>query len=875
MKSTELRKKFIEFFKSQQHLFKPSSPIVLKNDPTLLFVNAGMNQFKEFFLGNKIIKDTKVVNSQKCLRVSGKHNDLEEVGHDTYHHTMFEMLGNWSFGDYFKKEAIKLAWDFLTKELAISEDRLYVTYFQGDKKEKLDSDLETKSIWQNFLDDEKIIPGLKQDNFWEMGQVGPCGTSTEIHVDLRSEKEQQKINAKDLVNQDHPQVIEIWNIVFIEFNRKKNGSLELLSKKHVDTGMGFERLCMVMQNKQSTYDTDVFHDLISYVADFSGINYGDHLNTDIAIRVIVDHIRAIVFSIADGQLPGNTGAGYVIRRILRRAIRYGYNYLDFKTPFLYNLVDLLSKQFIDVFPELSQQKALIKNVIKQEEKLFLNTLGKGLELITATINKLNSGKHISGKDVFVLYDTYGFPPDLTALILKEKGLSYNQSEFDVEMEKQKSRSRSASELNLGDWINVNDVPIEGFVGYDCKSSIGEIIKYRKLKFKNKSRYHIVFDKTPFYPEGGGQVGDSGSIKINDKYSTDIKVLDTKKENNVIIHVVDSIPNKLQALECTLVPDYAKRRLITRNHSATHLLHYVLRQLLGFHVEQKGSYVGSDYLRFDFSHFEKVSLNKLSQIEDKINSFIIEGVGLKEYRDLNFQKAKNMGAVALFGEKYGANVRVIQFGDSIELCGGTHVNNTAEIGLLKIVSESSVAAGIRRIEAVTSSGAINFINTKISTFLEVQGLLKNSDNVITALTKIIHENKELNLLTNKVKKSNLDNLIQRVSDDIIDFHGFKLLLSELEVDPSIMKNICFQLIEKYDNMFLALTTKWKNKTILNIALSKVLVDSKKMNAANIINKVGKHINAKGGGQPFFAVASGDKESGVSKLFLSLKEQLKSF
>ena len=876
MKSIELRKKFIDFFKSKEHVFIPSSPIVLKNDPTLLFVNAGMNQFKDYFLGNQVIKDSKVVNSQKCLRVSGKHNDLEEVGHDTYHHTMFEMLGNWSFGDYFKQEAIQLAWGFLTEELQIPTDRLYVTYFQGDKKEKLDSDLETKNIWQKFLNDNKIIPGIKKDNFWEMGQIGPCGPSTEIHIDLRSAKEQKKINAKDLVNQDHPKVIEIWNIVFIEFNRKKSGSLEILPKKHVDTGMGFERLCMVMQNKQSTYDTDIFHSLITRVSDLSSIAYGTHASKDIAIRVIVDHIRAIVFSIADGQLPANTGAGYVVRRILRRAVRYGYNYLGFTTPFLYNLVDLLSKQFIDFFPELFNQKVLIKNVIEQEEKLFLKTLGKGLELITDSINNLDSSKNMSGKDVFVLYDTYGFPPDLTALILKEKGLSYNQSEFDVEMQKQKSRSRSASELNLGDWIHVNDVPIEGFVGYDSKIDIGKIVKYRKVKFKNKDRYHIVFNKSPFYPEGGGQVGDSGTITNTEQCvpENDIKVLDTKKENNVIIHVIGSITDQLKSEEYTLIPDDEKRKLTTRNHSATHLLHYELRQVLGDHVEQKGSYVDSDYLRFDFSHFEKLSSDQLLQIEEKINRFIIEGVDLKEYRELSLQESKDMGAIALFGEKYGDNVRVIQFGNSIELCGGTHVNNTSEIGLFKIISESSIAAGVRRIEAVTSSGAISFVNTKLSTLLEVQGLLKNTDNVINSLTKMIHENKELNLLNDKVKKSHLDNLTQSLSDQIIDFHGFKLLLLELEVDPAIMKNICFQLIEKYDNMFLALITQWKNKIILNIAISKMLVESKNMNAATIINQVGDYINAKGGGQPFFAVASGDKASGVNKLFFSLKEQLKS-
>jgi len=877
MKSSEVRKKFIEFFKSKNHVFQPSSPIVLKNDPTLLFVNAGMNQFKDFFLGNQIIKESKVVNSQKCLRVSGKHNDLEEVGHDTYHHTMFEMLGNWSFGDYFKYEAIRLAWSFLTQELAIPPDQLYVTYFKGDEKQNLDSDTETKKNWKSILNEDRIIAGNKEDNFWEMGQVGPCGPSTEIHIDLRHESEKKGINARDLVNQDHPKVIEIWNIVFIEFNRKKNGQLELLPKKHVDTGMGFERLCMVMQNKQSTYDTDLFQDLINYVANTASVKYGERTNTDIAIRVIVDHIRAIVFSIADGQLPGNTGAGYVIRRILRRAVRYGYNYLGFKTPFLHNLVDFLAKQFNNFFPEISNQKTLIKTIIKQEEKLFLNTLGKGLELIKVSINKLNDNNIMSGKDAFVLYDTYGFPPDLTALILKEKGLSFNQSEFDTEMQKQKSRSRSASEINFGDWVDVHSVPIVGFVGYECQLHIAKIVKYRKVIFNDQEKYHIVFDKTPFYPEGGGQVGDSGVIKSceTDIEKQEIIVTDTKKENNIIIHIVDSIPNNLKENEYTLIPDYEKRSLISRNHSSTHLLHHELRQLLGDHVEQKGSYIDSDYLRFDFSHFDKLSADQIFQIEEKVNKLVISGLDLNEFRRLEIQKAKDMGAIALFGEKYGNNVRVIKFGNSIELCGGTHVNNTAEIGLFKITNESSVAAGVRRIEAVTSNGAINFINSQLNTLSEIKMLFNNSDNLINSLKKIIHENKELNNLSEKVKKSNLAELTQSMFDEIVDFYGYKLLVSELEVEPGVMKNICFQLIEKFDNIFAAIITKWNNKIIINIAISKKLVASKKINASNIINDIGHHINAKGGGQPFFAVASGNKESGINKMIVALKELLKSF
>ena len=869
MKSSELRDKFIKFFQAKGHAFIPSSPIVIKNDPTLLFVNAGMNQFKDVFLSNIKPVNTKVTNSQKCLRVSGKHNDLEEVGHDTYHHTMFEMLGNWSFGDYFKKEAIHFAWDFLTKELGLSQDRLYVTFFQGDEEEKMFPDNETQKIWSNILSADKIIEGTKQDNFWEMGKIGPCGPSTEIHIDLRTDSERNKEAAKLLINQDHPQVIEIWNIVFIEFNRKSDGLLDLLPQKHVDTGMGFERLCMVLQNKTSTYDTDIFLGLIKTVSSISKFNYGDDPKTDIAIRVIVDHLRAIAFSIADGQLPSNTGAGYVIRRILRRAVRYGYTYLNLKEPFLYQLVEGLSVQFQNIFPEIHSQSSSIQDVIKQEEDSFFKTLGKGLQLIKKSIDLLSKNqKVISGSDVFDLYDTYGFPPDLTSLILKEKGLSYNKFQFDQEMSEQKNRSRYAAEIILGDWVEVNNIQSEDFEGYDCfVINDARIIKYRKNTLKDKTQYNIIFNKTPFYPEGGGQVGDSGyAISINDKSDSQIVVVDTKKENNSIIHVVDSLPKDLNINGIfSLYIDSEKRQLVTRNHSATHILHYVLRLMLGEHVEQKGSYVGANYLRFDFSHFQKIEQAKIVDLENKINSIITQGTMLEEFRGIAMAKAQEMGALALFGEKYGNTVRVIKFNDSIELCGGTHVKSTSEIGLLKIISESSVASGIRRIEAVTSKAAISLLNNYMFDLEKIKSLLKASANIPELVQKLIYENKKLIKLEKEVQKNKSSLLIHSLESQISGFKDLKLLFSELETDVSSMKNICFSFIEKYDNICLALAIKQENKVIVNIALSKKITHSKNLDASEILQQLVKCINGRGGGQPFFAVASGNDLNGLNSLF----------
>ena len=870
MKSNELRKRFIDFFESRKHAFIPSSSMVIKNDPTLLFVNAGMNQFKDVFLGNKESKIDAAVNSQKCLRVSGKHNDLDEVGHDTYHHTMFEMLGNWSFGSYFKRDAIMLAWEFLVKDLKISEDRLYVTFFEGDKKENLESDNETKQIWSQIVSHEKIVAGSKKDNFWEMGKIGPCGPSTEIHIDLRTDNELIDTPAVDLINKDHPQVIEIWNLVFIEFNRNETGELTFLPKKHVDTGMGFERLCMVMQNKKSTYDTDIFCDLIQGVSSIANINYGDSVQSDIAIRVIVDHIRAISFSIADGQLPSNNGAGYVIRRILRRAVRYGYTYLNLKQPFLYKLVDVLSKKFKNIFPEIDLQKSIIKTVVKEEENMFLKTLGKGLDLINSSIEALPKDvQTMSGSDVFVLYDTYGFPPDLTELILREKDLDYDKIQFDKDMLSQKSRSRSASKIILGDWVSVNNLPFEGFVGYQSlEISDAQLVQYRKVRKKDIDYYHLVFNKTPFYPEGGGQVGDNGSVThAGTKNTPTVNIIDTKKENNLIIHLVKDLPFNLKDnnyQNFTLSVNKKRRFLTARNHSATHLLHFYLRNLLGPHIEQKGSFVGPDYLRFDFSHFQKIDSDTLSLIEQHINSSIINSEKIEEFNDMAIDNAKEMGAISLFGEKYGDHVRVIKLGDSIELCGGTHVCATSEIGLFKIISESSISAGVRRIEARTSLAAIKLFDNYSSTLKDLEEMLKQPQNVIKSVQTILRENKELKELAESVKKNKDDMLTTELSSKMLIYNDVKYLVSELNIDISAMKNICFSLIKEHDNAFLVFVKNNQNKVIINVAISKKLVQEKNLNASQIISEVGAHVDARGGGQPFFAVASGDKVKGVKAL-----------
>tara|TARA_Y100000589_G_scaffold331432_1_gene384953 strand:- start:13870 stop:16518 length:2649 start_codon:yes stop_codon:yes gene_type:complete len=871
MKSKKLRQHFISYFQNRKHQQVASSPIVIKDDPSLLFVNAGMNQFKDLFLGQKKVEYPRVVNSQKCLRVSGKHNDLEEVGLDTYHHTMFEMLGNWSFGDYFKRDAIFYAWDFLTRELGVDKDRLYITYFKGDENQKLQADLETKNIWSEIIDQSRIVEGNKKDNFWEMGQTGPCGPSTEIHIDLRLDDDRQKHPALSLINCDHPQVIEIWNIVFIEFNRLENKNLVSLPNKHVDTGMGFERLCMVLQNKKSTYDTDLFSNLINVLTKLSKFSYGKSSSIDVAFRVIVDHIRAIVFAIADGQKPSSNGAGYVIRRILRRAVRYGYTHLNLKEPFLYRLVNTLSEDFKDIYPEIFAQSNLITKIIEHEEKSFLRTLGKGLEQINNLVRQYEVKKtEIPGSDVFFLYDTYGFPPDLTNLILKEKGLCYNLDEFSTLMSEQKNRSRKSSEINLGDWIILNTETNQDFLGYSKKEILNvNLLRYRKVTHHGQNYFHLVFNKTPFYPEGGGQVGDTGYITNMHISDLDfiLPVINTKKENNLIIHIVDAnifnidLKNKENI---GLHVDLKRRLSIQRNHSATHLLHNNLRLMFGNHIEQKGSFINSKYLRFDFSHHQKINDNELNSLEKNINQNITNALMLKEQINVPINEAKKMGAISLFGEKYTELVRVIQFGDSIELCGGTHVNNTSEIGWFKILSESSISSGIRRIEAVTSESAIKYANQQFNILGSLKNMLKNTDDLEKSVKLLVEENKQLRHLAESNKKNQITQSFNELNDKIIDNGNCKSLSAEINLDPASMKNICFKFLEKYDDIVILLLTTHAKKIIINVAVSKEMVKTKLLSANKILHLIATHINAKGGGQDFFVVASGSNYDGVPKL-----------
>lgn len=760
MKSQDVRSKFLSFFEEKKHSIVPSAPMVLKNDPTLMFVNAGMVPFKEYFLGNAAPKSTRVADSQKCLRVSGKHNDLDEVGYDTYHHTLFEMLGNWSFGDYFKKEAIAWSWELLTEVFGIDKDILYVTVFEGSEEDGLDMDTEAYNLWKQHIPEDRILKGNKKDNFWEMGDQGPCGPCSEIHVDIRSAEEKAKIAGKDLVNQDHPQVVEIWNLVFIQYNRKANGSLEALPNKHIDTGMGFERLCMVLQGVQSNYDTDVFTPLIREVETITGKKYGDDTMTDVAIRVISDHVRAVAFSIADGQLPSSTGAGYVIRRILRRAVRYGFTFLNKKEPFIYRLVDVLSEKMGQAFPEIKTQKTLVENVIKEEEQSFLRTLDQGLVLLNRIVEE-TEGDTVSGEKAFELYDTYGFPIDLTGLILSEKGLKLDEKGFNDELQKQKDRSRAASEINADDWVIVKDDAVTEFVGYDMLETNVKITRYRKVSTKkNGDMYQLVFNITPFYPEGGGQVGDKGFLK--DVHGDIVYILDTKRENNLIIHFAKNLPKHINE-SFNAVVDSDHRQRVESNHTATHLLHQALREVLGTHVEQKGSAVNADYLRFDFSHFSKLTPEELQDVEDFVNRRIEGKLPLEEKRNVPKEQAIAEGAMSLFGEKYGDTVRSVRFGKSIELCGGTHVKNTADIWHFKIVSEGAVAAGIRRIEAITKNAAKDFYFENNQAFLEMKALLNNVKEPVKALKSLQEENASLKkqieaLLKDKAKniKSELKN-----------------------------------------------------------------------------------------------------------------------
>ena len=860
MKSNEIRSKFLEFFESKKHQIVPSAPMVIKDDPTLMFTNAGMNQFKEYFLGNATPKNTRATDTQKCLRVSGKHNDLEEVGKDTYHHTMFEMLGNWSFGDYFKKEAIAWAWELLTEVFKVNPEILYVTIFEGDEEDGIGKDEEAYNFWKEFVPEERILLGNKKDNFWEMGDQGPCGPASEIHIDIRSEEEKAKISGKELVNQDHPQVVEIWNLVFIQFNRKADGSLVELPNKHIDTGMGFERLCMVLQDVKSNYDTDVFTPIIREIQTITNSSYGKSEEIDIAIRVIADHVRAVAFAIADGQLPSNNGAGYVIRRILRRAIRYGFTFLDQKEPFIYKLVATLSQQMGAAFPELKKQKNLCENVIKEEENSFLKTLDQGLVLLDQILEN-SATKEISGKKAFELYDTFGFPIDLTALILNERGFKLNETEFEEELQKQKERSRSAAQTKAEDWQILREDDEEEFIGYDSLEARVNITKFRKVESKKDGTlYQLVFNLTPFYPEGGGQVGDKGYLESSNGNVT--YIVDTKKENNQIIHIAKNLPENLDG-SFKAVVDAKQRARSASNHSATHLLHQALRSILGTHVEQKGSMVHSGYLRFDFSHFSKVSAEELKQVENFVNARIRENLPLEENRKIAYAEAIEQGAIALFGEKYGDAVRTIRFGDSMELCGGTHVKNTSEIWHFKIISEGAVASGVRRIEAITGDAAKDFLTQQSENFNQIKALFKNAKDPIKAVNDLQDENSALKKEIETLLKEKAKNVKGDLKNELTEINGVQFLAKQVDLDGGALKDLSFQLGGEVENLFLLLGSANNGKAIISCYISKDLAEEKGLNAGQIVRELGKHIQGGGGGQAFFATAGGKNPDGIAK------------
>lgn len=864
MNSSDIRNTFKDFFREKEHQIAPSSPMVIKNDPTLMFTNAGMNQFKDIFLGNSQPAKNRIANTQKCLRVSGKHNDLEEVGHDTYHHTMFEMLGNWSFGDYFKKEAIEWAFEFLVVVLGIPKNRLYATVFEGYEADDLSRDNESAEYWNSLLKPDQILNGSKKDNFWEMGDTGPCGPCSEIHIDLRSEKDRKEIQGQDLVNKDHPLVIEIWNLVFIHYNRLSSGKLELLPEKHVDTGMGFERLCMVVQGKTSNYDTDIFQPLIQKVAKLSGKTYGINEEEDIAMRVISDHLRAVAFSIADGQLPSNNKAGYVIRRILRRAIRYGYSFLGQDQAFIYKLVPILSDNLGETFPELKAQSNLISKVIQEEENTFLKTLATGIKLLENLITKTKDEKRtmVSGEAAFILYDTYGFPIDLTELIVQESGLEVDKKEFAENMEIQKSRSRNAAVLDTEDWVELQKANNnEDFVGYDHIESEIKIVKYRKVNKQGKNYYHLVFNNTPFYAESGGQVGDTGIIESSDET---IEIIDTQRENELIIHISKKLPVQPEKVFKAKVK-LNKRRDTENNHSATHLLHKALRDILGSHVEQKGSLVNDEYLRFDFSHFEKLSEEQIEKIEKLVNSDIRANISLEEFRSIALPEAIDMGALALFGEKYGNDVRVIKFGDSIELCGGTHVKSTGQIGLLKIISESSIAAGIRRIEAITGSAVEKLVLLQQRQLNNISRTLKGPKNIEKAVLDLSEENHKLRISLENHNKAQLKNLKKSLlGAKIKTINDFSYIIEKVPVSsPDELKDLAFQLRTEVKNLYCALGANINGKAHLVIILSDNLVKDKKLNASEIIRNISREIQGGGGGQPFLATAGGRNPDGIEK------------
>lgn len=865
MTSKEIRKQFLQFFESKQHHIVPSAPMVVKNDPTLMFTNAGMNQFKDIFLGNSPRKYPRVADSQKCLRVSGKHNDLEEVGHDTYHHTMFEMLGNWSFGDYFKKEAIEYAWEFLTEVLRIDKNNLYVTVFCGDEKEGLERDMEAYGFWQAHIEESHILFGSKKDNFWEMGEQGPCGPCSEIHIDLRDASEKAGVPGKDLVNKDHPQVIEIWNLVFIQYNRLANGMLEPLSSKYIDTGMGFERLCMVMQGKRSNYDTDVFQPLIQLLAEKAGLRYGENLQADVAMRVCADHLRAVAFSIADGQLPSNAKAGYVIRRILRRAVRYGYTFLQCREPFLYSMVPTLVEQMGEQFPELQKQSELIQRIIMEEEQAFLRTLANGILKFEKYLSEHDS-KVIDGDFAFELFDTYGFPVDLTQLMAQEQGWSVDMDGFQKGLQAQKARSRAAAAQDTEDWVQVHPETEEQFIGYDTLEAEVRIVRYRKVTAKEKTFYQLVLDQTPFYGEGGGQAGDAGVLRNENET---ISVFNTKKENNLIIHLVEKLPAGPEALFHAVV-DAGKRHETEHNHTATHLLHKALRKVLGTHVEQKGSSVDANRLRFDFSHFAKLSKEEIRQVEHLVNADIRANIALEEHRAMPIAEAQKLGAMALFGEKYGEFVRVVKYGDSIEFCGGTHVAATGSIGAFRIVYETAVAAGVRRIEAVTGVAVEQMMDEWQDLQETLKELLKGPKDLLQATERLVQENAEIGSALEKVRKEQAQAKVKLFADKVLAAPNH-IYITETDEDINSMKDELIRLRGEIPDMALAMGSKFQNKPSLLVVLGEQHVNAG-LNAGQMVRNAAKEIQGGGGGQPFFATAGGKNPDGLARALAVLSEML---
>jgi len=872
MNSKQIRQTFLDFFASKEHTIVPSAPMVVKNDPTLMFTNAGMNQFKDIFLGNSPAIYPRVADTQKCLRVSGKHNDLEEVGHDTYHHTMFEMLGNWSFGNYFKKEAIDWAWELLVDVYKIPVDKLYVTIFEGDEKDGVPMDTEAYDLWSKYLPEDRILKGNKKDNFWEMGDSGPCGPCSEIHVDIRNEDEKAKIAGRDLVNEGHPQVIEIWNNVFIQFNRKANGQLEELPAKHVDTGMGFERLCMVIQGKQSNYDTDVFQDVITEIGYLAGKKYGTDEKSDIAMRVIADHLRAISFAITDGQLPSNNKAGYVIRRILRRAVRYGYTFLGFRKPFIHQLVKVLAENMGAAFPELIKQQELVVNVIREEEDSFLRTLETGIKLLDTIIDdtKKKNGTEVNGNVAFELYDTFGFPLDLTELILREQGLTVNRDGFELAMEAQKNRSRSATQLETGDWIELQQAEGDGFVGYDTLEAQVKINRYRKVKGKKGEYYQLVFNTTPFYAESGGQVGDSGTIEAN---GNKVVIFDTVKENTLTVHLSKELPANPEAI-FTAVVNMKNRRLTENNHTATHLLDQALREILGTHIEQKGSLVSPESLRFDFNHFQKVTDEEIVKIQFRVNELIRANSKRDERREVPIAEAETMGAIALFGEKYGEHVRVIKFGASVELCGGCHVESTGTIGQFVILSEGSISAGVRRIEAITADKADAYINNHLKTLKEVASLFNNPADLKGAVEELFVKYNTLDKQVEAFEKEIAGKVKKELLLQVETINGINFLAQQLKVDnAAIIKDIAFQLKGEVENLFLVLAAEIDGKANVHVMISENLVKERGLNAGTIIRELAKVVNGGGGGQPFYATAGGKEPAGIQLLLQNARGLIK--